>query len=492
MRIALPPAALGVLLAFGGAAALLAVALLAPERTMLVLPLLVLVVLALALYQIPVAFAAGFVLVYGLGLDIHVGGMGLGGLLAALGGAVVKVVPYALAASLVLRYGFSSAINWPFVAFAAIAGLSLAILPMGEVVGTGEMIRSFIGSAAPFALGFARAPHGVWTALVRGAALVPIISALAGLAAHVVGFYPAFDGAGRFQGLHSPPFLAGFCTTAIFAAVLEYLRGGFRPAWLAVGGLNLAVLLATQARAPLAAAGLFLLIVFFLSGPRVFPLRRKVDLAMGGMVPAVILLGPFLLLAMERFLGTDHTGGVNLSGRDIIWPYFIEAIEARPLFGFGLGAGKMIVDPEDPTIRLLGSNAAHNEYLRLSVDAGILGCAAIFGSIVAWIGINSREAPVPADRLVLRAALAAVLLHSGLDNTLIATTAVIQFTFFAAALARIRVERRAAAATARHHRRHGDGAGTAARGRHHRHRPPPGHAPAAVEMGRPGASPRPG
>jgi len=436
MRIVASPA-FGLLAAFLSAAALLLTALAVPEQAMLVLPLLVLVLLGLALYQLPVAFVAGLVAVYGLGLDIQ-----LGTLLGESGGlavAVVKIVPFALTASLLLRYGPSPVINWPFLAFSAVAALSIAILPMGEVVGTGEMIRSFIGSTAPFALGFALAPKRVWTALIRGAAFVPVTSAVVGLVAHVVGFYPALDQFGRFQGLHSPPFLAGFCVTAIFACVLEYLRG-FRPTWLIIGGMNLAILLATQARAPFAAVVLFLLLVFLLSGPRVFPLRRKVDLMMGGLVPAVLLLGPFALYAMDRFLGDN--GEFNFSGRDIIWPYFLEAIEARPLFGFGLGAGKLIVDPEDPMIRLLGSNAAHNEYLRLSVDAGVVGCAAIFLSIIVWIWSGSRQAP-PADRLVLRAALAAALMHSAFDNTLIASTAVMQFSFFAAALARGRIEGRA-------------------------------------------------
>ena len=181
---------------------------------------------------------------------------------------------------------------------------------------------------------------------------------------------------------------------------------------------------------------------------------------MGGMVPGLILLGPAVLFALGRFTAA----GGNFSGRDVIWPLFLDAIESRPLFGFGLGAGKLIVDPEDPRIRYLGSNAAHNEYLRLSVDAGIVGCAAIFLAIIAWIWGGTRRAP-PADRLVLRAGLAAALLHAAFDNTLIASTAVMQFTFFAAALARIRQETAAATASAgpgRH--RHGTGHAALARG----------------------------
>ncbi len=425
-------------IAASGALALLAVAVLQPGYLMLILPAAVAALAALAFYQHPVALVWALVLTYGLAFDLQfdalTGAGGGGGGAATLGAAMVKVVPFALAGALVLRYGLSPAINWPFLTFVAIAGLSLAILPIGRVAGFGDMIRSFIGSTAPFALGFALAPRRVWTTVIRGAALVPLISVIGSIFTDIAGFHPMISALGRFQGLHSAPFLAGFCVTAIFASTLEYLRG-FHLRWLLLGGANLAILLATQARAPFIAVVLFLLLIFVLSGPSILPLKRKVDLVMGGMVPALLLLGPMLLYALQRFTGESE----NFSGRDIIWPYFLDAIEQRPLFGFGLGAGKLIVDPEDPTIRLLGSSAAHNEYLRLSVDAGVIGCAAIFLSIVLWIWNGTRRAR-PADQLVLRCALVAALLHSGFDNTLIASTAVMQFCFFAAALARVRIE----------------------------------------------------
>jgi O-antigen ligase len=421
--------------AASGAVALLLVAVLAPTYLVVLLPGIVAALAALAFYQFPVALVGALVLTYGLALDIQLDLMTTtSGATAALGAAVVKVVPFAAAGLLVLRYGINKAVNWPFLVFVAIAGLSIVILPIGRVAGYGDMARSFIGSTAPFILGFALAPHRFWTALCRGVALIPPVSAIAGLVADLVGFNPVLDLGGRFNGLHSAPFLAGFCVTAIFASTLEYLRG-FRLRWLMLGGLNLAIMLGTQARAPFIAVALFLFLVLTLSGPRVFPLRRKVDLLMGGMVPALLLLGPALLYALQRFTGESE----NFSGRDIIWPYFLDAIEQRPLFGFGLGAGKLIVDPEDPTIKLLGSSAAHNEYLRLAVDAGIIGCSAIFLAIIVWIWNGTRRAK-PADQLVLRCALVAALLHSGFDNTLIASTAIAQFAFFTAALARARIE----------------------------------------------------
>jgi O-antigen ligase len=431
-----PPSLLALALALLAAMLLLALAIIEPQLALAVMPAAVALMVALLFYEAPLLAVGLLVFVYGLAVDSQLDAMSTGGA-AAMGSAVVKLVPFAIAAMLCLRYGFSSAVNWPFLAFAVVLMVSIVVLPMGRVSTNGEMIRSFIGSVAPFVLAFAAAPRRVWSTFCKGIVFIPLLSAGAGLLIWPTGLHAAFDINWRFQGMHSPPFLAGFAVTAVFAATLEYLRS-YRIRWLLLGGAALAVLLATQARAPLIAVMLFLGLVFLLADKRVLPLKRKVDLVMGGLLPGAILLGPVAIFAADRFLGGDD---VNLSGRDVIWPYFIDAIETRPLFGYGLGAGKLIVDPEDPRIRLIRSNAAHNEYLRLSVDAGIVGCAAIFAAIIAWVWIGTRRA-APADRLVLRAALVGALLHSGFDNTLIASTAVAQFTWFAAALARARLEAR--------------------------------------------------
>ena len=252
---------------------------------------------------------------------------------------------------------------------------------------------------------------------------MPIISAVAAVLTTAAGIWPWFDIGGRFQGMHTPPFLGGFCVTAIFAATLEYLRG------FKCNGCSSAGSTSPSCCDP---------------GPRTagrggavprhgLPVFEPADLPVAaqgrpgdgrhGPRPARARPGDLLRHRSHRRHVQRH------SGRDIIWPYFLEAIEARPLFGFGLGAGKLIVNPEDPTIRLLGSNAAHNEYLRLSVDAGIIGCAAIFLSIIA-LGLERREQGAAGGQAGAAGALLAALVHSGFDNTLIASTALMQFCLF--------------------------------------------------------------
>jgi O-antigen ligase len=436
-----PPALLSAFVALASVTGLLLAAVAAPQIALALLPAVAALLVGLLFYEAPVLAVVLLAACYGLALDVQLDIMaasGAAGGVGTLGAAVVKIIPFGIAAMLCLRHGIASAINWPFLAFAVVAAISIAVLPIGRVSTFGEMVRSFIGSTAPFVLAFAAAPRAFWSTMCKAVVFVPLTSAALGLfVAAPIGFYAAFDDNWRFQGLHSAPFLAGFCTTAIFAATLEYLRG-FRTRWLVLGGAALAVLLATQARAPMIAVVVFMLGVLLLSGPRVFPAKRKLDLVMGGLVPAGLLLGPLVVLALDRFLGADEFA--RFSGRDIIWPYFLQAIETRPLFGYGLGAGKLIVNPEDPQIRLIGSSAAHNEYLRLAVDAGIVGTVAVFGAIIAWVWGGTRGVR-PADRLVLRCALVAALLHAGFDNTLIASTAVIQFGWFTAALARARMER---------------------------------------------------
>lgn len=428
--------------AFGLSAGLLLLAMVAPLAALGALPALVILLMALLLYEFPIAAAALLVGSLGLALDLQLdmlASSGAAGGAGTLGASVVKLVPYALAGVLILRYGFSAVIPWTFLAFTAIAAVSIVVLPMGRVADTGEMVRSYIGSVAPFVLTLAHAPRHIWAWICKAVIFIPLMSAGISVFTWAVGFYPSFDTNWRFQGLHSAPYLAGFCLTAIFAATLEYLRT-FRTRWLILGGAVMAVLLASQARAPMASVVLFLFCVLVFSGSRVFPAKRKIDLLMGGMLPALMLFGPLVVLFLDRALdGAMGGGGMNLSGRDVIWPYFVQAIEARPLFGYGLGAGKLIVDPLDPQIRLIQSNAAHNEYLRLSVDAGIVGCTLIIGSIVAWVWGGTRRV-APADRLVIRCALAGALLHTGFDNTLIATTAAALFVWFTAALARARAE----------------------------------------------------
>ncbi len=99
-------------------------------------------------------------------------------------------------------------------------------------------------------------------------------------------------------------------------------------------------------------------------------------------------------------------------------------------------------------MKLLGTTAAHNEYLRMGVEGGYVGIFVLVVLMTLWGWSHTRLAA--AGRPLRSAAvLIAFAIHSITDNTLIAGTASVLFAWFSAAFARIALEREDAAAARR-------------------------------------------
>jgi O-antigen ligase len=229
-----------------------------------------------------------------------------------------------------------------------------------------------------------------------------------------------------------PPFLAGFALIAIYALLFEFLR---RPARtdLFLLALNFVILLLTGARAPLALALAIMLATIFLA-PGMTAFRRIMALAGAGALAAAaaLCLGS---LSFIRAVGLTQIGdGLDLSNRTLIWPAFEQAIAASPWFGWGVGAGKVVVPVGSPLGVLIQTNAAHNEYLRIAAEGGFVGLALLAALLALWTMRGSSTLPRP-QRIFLRLCLAAFAVHSATDNTLIATTSSIFFIWLSAVFA---------------------------------------------------------
>jgi O-antigen ligase len=83
---------------------------------------------------------------------------------------------------------------------------------------------------------------------------------------------------------------------------------------------------------------------------------------------------------------------------------------------------------------LIGTNAAHDEYLRIGAEGGALGIALLVGLLAAWVARGSAALP-PGRRWLMRAIFIAFAIHSATDNTLIATTSSVFFIWVAAVFA---------------------------------------------------------
>ncbi|HEY6122775.1 MAG TPA: O-antigen ligase family protein, partial [Pyrinomonadaceae bacterium] len=149
---------------------------------------------------------------------------------------------------------------------------------------------------------------------------------------------------------------------------------------------------------------------------------------------AVVLLGGEG--ALSRFVGTVNTDDPT-TGRAHFWSVTVDIIKAHPFLGTGLGAFGLIYTGYDSRNGLYRLEQAHNDYLQILSDAGIIGAALALLFLVllfhrAFIRRDSRD---DFRRGVCIGALAgcfAVLVHSFFDFTLHTTSNALLFLVLAA------------------------------------------------------------
>lgn len=350
--------------------------------------------------------------------------------------ALHKGATIAVVAVVIAQRGFSGQFNGPTYAF--LLGGLMPVLAGQTFPGLqpGEMVRSLIGSVAPFAIISARTDRRTHGLLILAAAAAPLVSIVAGVLLVPTGhrlFGIDQNGVLRLQGASIPAFLGYLGEIGTFAAFAEYVLTGRRH-WLFLAGGAYLSIVASGTRVPMATALLFcLILLLFARGPNfgVMPRVRLWLAGLAGLTAGAIAIGPRLIA--RTFGGTG--GGINVSGRDVIWPIFTAAIARFPLFGQGIGTGRFLAPEEE--IRYIGTQAVHNEYLRLSADMGLVGVGLLVLGHVLWIR-GSWRFLVQAERVVICAYGVAFALHCISDNTLIAPQAMILYAWLATFLERAR------------------------------------------------------
>jgi O-antigen ligase len=384
-------------------------------------------------YRHPVGFCVSWLLVTGMTLEMALNDLG-GPELYQPTIAVVKGIGMVLAVLCAVRYGprfdgFSPA--WAYLAM-LVAGLAHGLYPG---LSTADSVRSCIGSVAPFAFCFCRPPRAWQGAIIRATAWCPAVAVAACVPLALIGLRPLFvdSGGARLAGLGHPAFLAGVCLPAIYACLVLLHRHG-RPGDLGMLAVNFVILLLTGARAPLAYAVAVTFLGLVSIRSTVFPARWRVLLCLAGAAVVLALL-PFAADMTDiRLFNVLANAADNLSGRGLLWPPFEDAAAQSPWFGWGIGAGNMVIPPQGPIARLLHTWAAHNEYLRIQVEGGHIGRAALIALFAAWVFVHTRRL-CPSDRRIMRFAFLAFAGHAITDNILISTPACVFFAFAAAVFA---------------------------------------------------------
>ena len=142
--------------------------------------------------------------------------------------------------------------------------------------------------------------------------------------------------------------------------------------------VTLMMMLLSGSRGPLLAA--LLPIALLLPFLKLRDIQRKIILTS----PLIIVVGSKLILSMvERSKMTtfDSDGGLNLSGREYAWSYFLEKIEGLNLFGGKLGSITKVTEGVKE-YNLYVFTVPHNEFIRFYMELGIIGCSLFFLNII--------------------------------------------------------------------------------------------------------------
>jgi len=373
----------------------------------------------------PCAAVALWILALATGPDIWLDAL-IGGHEATTG--LLKSFGLAVLAAAALRYGLKRDRFNPALAFAAmfLIGLVHGLYPSLSLQ---DSVRSLIGSAAPFLFAFIRMPPNFIRTIIRAAIWAPLFATCTCVALAALGqdhLYVVEQGALRLGGTGQPPFLAGFALIGVYAGLTDYLAAPRRSAALLVAA-NFAIVLLTGARAPLLLAMLVILAVLLMRR-RLLPLAAAGAAACGALIFANGL-------SFIRVIGLTQMGEAgNLSNRQLVWPYFEKAFASSPFFGWGTGAGKVIIPVTSRLNTLLGTNAAHDEYLRIGTEGGAFGLALLLILIFLWVQRGTASLPGMQGWLV-RLIFIGFAIHSATDNTLIATTSSVFFIWASAIFA---------------------------------------------------------
>ncbi|WP_102959883.1 O-antigen ligase family protein [Mangrovicella endophytica] len=264
---------------------------------------------------------------------------------------------------------------------AAIGGLVLLPLVIGEAVIWGDRVAVFAGNPGPFSV----------TSLF-----------IAGLAALHLSKDRALSG--------NLLALAG-CFGASLAVVLSGMRGS----WVA-----LPIVLAVAAVARRAV---------IIDLWRAVDSRRRlavVAAAAGCLILAGALAVPAITARIAilesdlSLLETDVTAPTSLNLRRNIYWGSIKAFAERPLTGYGMSHEWAAITPyfEEPSFKAFEFSHLHNVFLTVAIDAGIFGIAALIFVIGAplWIAWHTRDRIGGGDRAAYALILVAAFLIPGMTN----------------------------------------------------------------------------
>ncbi len=224
----------------------------------------------------------------------------------------------------------------------------------------------------------------------------------------VLGF--GIGGGGRFgAGIASAHYAFLTYYTVVLACYYTLHRDRF--SFVLYGGCLLLLLL-SGSRGPLIAALIpSLTLIKFFKRPAV---RQKLWFLLP-IIIAVIAKFVASMIARTEMETFNAEGSINLSGRDVAWTYFLEQVHGLNLFGGGLGSTSHITEGVRE-MNLYLFVAPHNEFIRVFMELGWIGCILFFLNIFLIFKYVFKKS-TKQTQVFLFLAFLGFLIITGFDNT---------------------------------------------------------------------------
>lgn len=202
-------------------------------------------------------------------------------------------------------------------------------------------------------------------------ALAPLFSVFIGFIYYLLGVRDLFSvefatGLGRFQGSLIPAFLSGLSCVGAAASLKLYFGGSKMHIFIFI--INVLFLLLSGGRMAMAVFVLVSFAILFFSNKIAF--KTKVVYIYFFAFLAVLMVWLFFDMLYVRFAGSGD------SGRELMWDYTIGL--ARKYSDTGIGFGHQFYSVSDDLVATFSSAAAHNDYLRIYLELGLVGSILFF------------------------------------------------------------------------------------------------------------------
>jgi len=164
-----------------------------------------------------------------------------------------------------------------------------------------------------------------------------------------------------------------------------------------------------------------------------------IRVAMGVGLIVALFVGVMLLggeFSITRFIDSVNTDDPT-TGRSHFWSVTLDIIKAHPWIGTGLGAFGVVYTQYDSRSGLFRLEQAHNDYLQILSDGGVIGAALALVFVIilfrrAFVRIQSQDQFRRGIALAAVGGCFAVLIHSFFDFTLHTTSNALLFLVLAA------------------------------------------------------------